>query len=84
MSPADWFWLIAGCGLIGAIVIALNWRHPPRDQTAWDRSTARDIVADIAEARRRREIAQLEADYKAPPKPRNTISHQTRRTEEDQ
>lgn len=88
MSAADWFWLATGCTAIGLIAIALNWRHPapPRDQLAWDRSAdtaARDVAADVAETRRR-EIGQLEAAYQARPRPRNTIPHQTRRTEEDQ
>ncbi|MFE2324647.1 hypothetical protein ACFXD5_12130 [Streptomyces sp. NPDC059385] len=55
------------------------------DAEHWQR-TARAAAAteDAAEMRRQREVAELEALFRAKPRPRNTIPHQTRRTEEDQ
>jgi hypothetical protein len=53
------------------------------DQTAADAARA-DVDADVAETRRQREIADLEATYKIRSPRRNTIPQQTRRTEEDQ
>ncbi|MCX4778120.1 hypothetical protein [Streptomyces sp. NBC_01264] len=55
------------------------------DTQRWRESTSvEDGGDDVAERRRKREIAQLEAWLHHPYRPRNTIPHQTRRTEEDQ
>ena len=52
-----------------------------RDGEQWQRTTK---DAATTETQRQREIAELEAWFRAKPRPRNTIPHQTRRTEEDQ
>jgi hypothetical protein len=54
------------------------------DTQQWQASTSTDDVAnDVADRRREREIAQLEAWLHHPYRTRNTIP-QARRTEEDQ
>lgn len=77
---------------IVAFVFGTAWiiRRLTRDDDTqqWRESTSVDDLADdVAEARREREIAQLEAWLHHPYRTRNTIPHQTRRTrrtEEDQ
>lgn len=53
--------------------------HTDVDTERWQQ-TARAAAA--AETQRKHEIAELEAWLHAKPRPRNTIPHQTRRTEE--
>jgi uncharacterized membrane-anchored protein len=54
------------------------------DTKRWQASTSlEDVAEDVAEARREREIAQLEAWLRHPYRNRNTIP-QTRRTEDPQ
>lgn len=55
------------------------------DTKRWQESTSAEDVADnVADLRREREIAQLEAWLHHPYRTRNTIPHQTRRTEDPQ
>lgn len=91
MTDDLWF-AVAIVAFLVAVVWALN-RGPDAhadhdqaeddfDQAEWDR-TAEDaaraeVPADVAE------IAELEAIYKIRSRPRNTIPHQTRRTEDNQ
>jgi hypothetical protein len=74
---------------IVAFVFTAAWviRRLGRDDDTkrWqDSTTVEDVAEDVAEARREREIAQLEAWLHHPYRTRNTIPHQTRRTEDDQ
>ncbi|MFD4912797.1 hypothetical protein ACFWNR_06190 [Streptomyces virginiae] len=87
MNAFDWAAVFASV----AFVVAVSWyANPPSstdDESAWQESTGHDpqtVTDDVAEARKAREIAQLEAWLHTPSKPRNTIPHQTRRTEEGQ
>ena len=85
MSP-DLIWLcftLAAC-----LLLAWAWYGACReDDRRWQQTAAdaaRAVADDVAELRRQREIAELEAWLHARPRPRNTIPQQTRRTEDNQ
>jgi hypothetical protein len=92
MSPADTaLTCIAAAVGLGCIAPAAfdAWHRPRtiRHFQATARQAARTeatVAEDAASHRRQREIALLEAWLATPCHPRNTIPHQTRRTEEDQ
>ncbi|MFD5419436.1 hypothetical protein ACFWJT_15605 [Streptomyces sp. NPDC127069] len=94
MSPAE-----AAAATLTVIVVAilaawrlLCWlldrhlraRWQERAELALWQARAAEAARDGAEARRQREVAQLEAWLQLRPRPKNVIPHQTRRTEEDQ
>jgi hypothetical protein len=89
MTAWDWA-VVAAVGALTILVIRhLNPADDDEadDRDAWQASTATrtedDVRRDIAETKAALEIAQLEAWLHTPLQPRNTIPHQTRRTEED-
>ncbi|MFE2164828.1 hypothetical protein ACFXB3_07110 [Streptomyces sp. NPDC059447] len=80
--------MLTGLAIV-AFTITAAWvlcRLTSTDDTEQWQRTARTaaVTEDAAEMRRQREVAELEALFRAKPRPRNTIPHQTRRTEEDQ
>ncbi|KIF02233.1 hypothetical protein PL81_31195 [Streptomyces sp. RSD-27] len=81
--------------IVGAVLAAwrlLCWlldrhiraRWQERAELALWQARAAEAARDVAEAHRQQEIAQLDAWLQLRPRPKNTIPHQTRRTEEDQ
>lgn len=92
MSPADTALacIAATVGLACIAPAAFDAWHRPRtirrfQATARQAARTEATVAEHAASRRRqREIALLEAWLATPGHPRNTIPHQTRRTEEEQ
>lgn len=83
MNAYDWTWVAAVCGFVVAFV---SYCHRGDDRQ-WRESTGsspQTVAEHVAELRKAHEIEQLEAWLHAPSQPRNTIPHQTRRTEEDQ
>ncbi|MCX5176764.1 hypothetical protein [Streptomyces virginiae] len=93
MGTFDWVAVFASCAFVVAVSYYANRPSSADDQSdaddrsAWQDSTGSDpqtVADDVAEARKKREIAELEAWLRAPSRPRNAIPHQTRRTEEDQ
>ncbi|WP_030304194.1 hypothetical protein [Streptomyces katrae] len=80
--------LATAIGLIWLASKALDWwirRNSRFQRTARKAARTETTVAeDAADRRKQREVALLEAWLQTPCHPRNTIPHQTRRTEEDQ
>lgn len=82
MNAFDWCLIAAVCAIT---VTFVHYCHRGDDRQ-WRESTGHDpqtVADDVTEARRERERAELEAWLRLPLQPRNTIPHQTRRTEED-
>lgn len=83
MSAYDWAVVAAVAALL---ILASSYPRRRNDHDAWQQSTGstpQTVADDDVEYRRERERAELEAWLQLPLQPRNTIPHQTRRTEED-
>lgn len=92
MSADDWVWacIAAAVGLLLVAPAAFDVWHKRRTRRRFQataRAAARSeatVAEDVADRRKQREVALLESWLQTPCHPRNTIPHQTRRTEEDQ
>ncbi|MER7507022.1 hypothetical protein ABTX82_01535 [Streptomyces lavendulae] len=92
MTAANTVWacIAVALGILVAATTGFDRWHKPRTTRRFQataRQAARteaDVAEDAADRRKQREVALLEAWLQIPCHPRNTIPHQTRRTEEDQ
>ncbi|WP_405941575.1 hypothetical protein [Streptomyces sp. NBC_00207] len=89
MNASDTVWTCIGAAAGLLLIATYGWDawHLGRTRRRWQQSTGSDpqtVADDVTERRKQREIAQLEAWLRLPLQSRNTIPHQTRRTEDPQ
>ncbi|MCX4801734.1 hypothetical protein OG594_08730 [Streptomyces sp. NBC_01214] len=85
MNASETVWACIGVATGLLLIATYGWDawHKGRTRRRWQQSTGNNPQT-VAEHRKQREIAQLEAWLRLPLQPRNTIQPQIRRTEDNQ